>query len=150
MTKISIGGGKTVTVYHGTSETSLDRILRQGLKPTKRKNHPQSDDFVYLEKSAKAARSWGRQANAQRVAVLEIEIPEEILKRDGKTLSGSSFKTGSIPSAWIKGWDIYHLNARTGELEFVRSENNPGFSPASPDDPRFGAEANDSGPGPGG
>ena len=113
---------KTVTVYHGTSEDALRNILRRGIVPKKRKNHRESGDYVYVELSASTARAWGGQAHATRVSVLEIEAPADVLVRDTKTTSDSSFRTGAIPAAWIKGWDIYHLNARTGLLDFVRSE----------------------------
>ena len=108
-------------VYHGTKEGALAGILRRGLIPRKRKNHDESGDYVYVERSARTARVWATQAGSYRYVVIKLDVPDEILSRDGQTLSQSSLKASRIPAKCIKGWDIYELNVRTGEVDFVET-----------------------------
>jgi len=117
----------SITVYHGTSEALLPKILKTGLQPARRrKNHDESGDYVYVDTSDLTARAWGRYANAFQVAVLEIEVEEGSLAPDTKTLSKTSYKTATrIPASCIKSWDIYHMDARTGDMVYIRSEENP-------------------------
>lgn len=121
--------GRPLVVYHGTSLKNLQGILKKGLVPKRKKNHKESGDYVYVELSARTARAWARQAGGKEFAVLEIEVPESQLVRDSQTLSRSSFRTERIPARLIKGWDVYRLAPGSGDLEYVRSESNPGFRP---------------------
>ena len=121
--------GRPLVVYHGTSLKNLQGILKKGLVPRGKKNHKESGDYVYVEASAKTARAWARQAGGTEFAVLEIEVPESQLVRDSQTLSRTSFRAQRIPARLIKGWDVYRIDPRTGDLEYVRSESNPGFRP---------------------
>lgn len=127
--KVVDANGKPLVVYHGTSLKNLAGILKNGLSPRRKKNHKESGDYVYVELSAKAARAWARQAGGREFAVLEIEIPKGELATDSQTLSRTSFRTGRIPKSRIKGWDVYQIDPKTGDLEYVRSEGNPAFRP---------------------
>lgn len=115
------------TVYHGTALKNVEKIAKSGLVPRKKKNHRESGDFVYVDESRITARAWGRQAGGCDIAVLEIEVPEDMLSRDGQTLSKTSFRAARIPSRFIKGWDIYRYDYFTGEYDFIRSESNPRY-----------------------
>lgn len=117
-----------MTVYHGTSMKNLPGILKNGLVPRKRKNHEESSDHVFVEESPSTARAWATQAGGYEFVVLEIEIREESLRRDRRTLSDSSFYVDRISKRAIKGWDIYRTNFRTGEIEYDRHERNPAYS----------------------
>lgn len=115
------------TVYHGTALKNLENIAKRGLVPRKKKNHAESGDFVYVDESRSTARAWGRQAGGCDIAVLEIEVPGEMLSRDGQTLSKTSHRASRIPRQFIKGWDVYKYDYFTGEYDFIRSESNPHY-----------------------
>jgi RNA:NAD 2'-phosphotransferase (TPT1/KptA family) len=112
-----------VTVYHGTSEENLPSILRRGLVPNRRKNHPESGRAVYVERSARTARAWARQAGSRsrRYVVIELEVPETLLEPDPRALSKTSLKAQQIPARYIRGWDTYEMNL-AGDLDYCGSE----------------------------
>jgi len=115
------------TVYHGTSLKNVEKIAKRGLVPNKKKNHDESGDFVYVDESRITARAWGRQVGGCDIAVLEIEVPEDMLSRDGQTLSKTSYRAARIPLQFIKGWDIYKYDYLTGEYDYIRNESNPHY-----------------------
>src|SRR5690606_6555159 len=115
------------TVYHGTSLKNVEKIAKRGLVPNKKKNHDESGNFVYVDESRITARAWGRQVGGCDIAVLEIEVPEDMLSRDGQTLSKTSYRAARIPLQFIKGWDIYKYDYLTGEYDYIRNESNPHY-----------------------
>jgi putative RNA 2'-phosphotransferase len=82
-------------LYHGTTLEAASKILKEGLKPMKRR-------WVHLSPTVKTALEIGKRRTAHPV-VLEIDV--KAAREDGMKLyraTGKVFLSESIPSKYIK------------------------------------------------
>jgi hypothetical protein len=108
----------TVTLFHGTTSTSANNILRTGLKPAKTvgvsRGLPVKLPEVYLTSDIERAKGWagravfgkGKLIPGEKVAVLEANIPvnvfkKSLIRRSIENGGGDEFVFKSIPAKYF-------------------------------------------------
>lgn len=84
-------------LYHGTSEKKLEKIMREGLVPRGRRKGnwetaPSRGDSVYLTEGGYAIYFGQAATQGERMAVVEVEVDEDLLLPDEDFLEQSSRK----------------------------------------------------------
>jgi SPP1 gp7 family putative phage head morphogenesis protein len=126
--------GDFTNLYHGTSSSFVDMILKEGIRPgglhSNFDNSRERTSSTYMAHIKHTAQIFGQMAVDQfvkafpgaadkvRLALFTIDVPKGTKLKVDEVLPNSSVRfKGTIPKEWIRGYEIYKYNNKANNRD---------------------------------